>query len=126
MEKERLKKFAFDEFKKQAPPEIAKDEKSLHEFILKDLDEPLLDKLLDEFCQKNPEEFAVLNTFSISDEKLKEITNNIAAAIADGMFEKIKYEQIINHAALEYQKDVMVKNIGDIEDEAIFERGLRD
>ncbi|MFP3041414.1 hypothetical protein LQZ19_06285 [Treponema primitia] len=106
MERETLKKFALDEFKKQAPEEIAKDEKRLHEFILKSINEPLLDKLVDEYCQKNPEEFAVLNVLSISDEKLKEITEKTNTA---GALERIKYIKIINNAGLAYQGDVLTK-----------------
>jgi hypothetical protein len=109
MDKEKLTVFAIAEFQKtmpadEIPQEIAGDEKKISEFILSNVNGPLLDKVVDEFCQKNPEPFAVLNVFSVSDEKLKEIKENIAAAIADGTVERIKYEQVVNHAGLEYKK----------------------
>jgi hypothetical protein len=108
MEREKLKKFAFNEFRKKVPQEIANDEKKWQEFILKNINETLLDKLVDEFCQKNPEEFAVLNPLGFSDEKLKEITENIDAASAAGMLEEIKYKKIINNAGLAYQGEVLL------------------
>ncbi|WP_148257671.1 hypothetical protein [Leadbettera azotonutricia] len=106
MDREKLKKFALDEFKKQAPKEIARDEKSLHEFTLKNINEPLLDKLVDEYCQKNPEEFAVLNVFGVSDEKLKEITEKTDVA---STIERIEYKKIVNNAGLAYQGDILIE-----------------
>jgi hypothetical protein len=133
MEKEKLKQFALDEFRKKYPQpatkspaeETAQDEKASHECTSTNINEPLLDTLVNEFCQNNPEEFAVLNVFSVSDEKLKEIQENIETAIADGTIERITYEQIINHAGLAYQQHVMNGYAADI-DNAISERQLRD
>jgi hypothetical protein len=100
MDKEVLKRFVLDEFKKEVPQEIATDETKVQEFISKNLDDPLLDKLMEEFCAKNPDDEAVLNVFTLSDEEINEINKNTEKAIADGTIKRIKYEQIINHAGL--------------------------
>jgi hypothetical protein len=97
-----LKEFVLKEFKKKIPQETARDEKKVKEFISRNINEPLVDKLVAEFCEMNPMDFAVLNTFKLSDEKLKEIKENIETAIADGTIERIKYEQVVNHAGLAY------------------------
>ena len=81
-------------------------EKLSEEIPLANINEPLVDKLVAEFCEKNPQEFAVLNPFSISDEELKDIKENIKRAIADGIIERLKYEQVVNHAGLTYQYTV--------------------
>jgi hypothetical protein len=91
----KLKEFVLKELQKES-----------NEFVLSTINEPLVDELVAEFCEKNPEEFAVLNTFSVSDEKLKWIKENIGAAIADGTVERIKYEQVVNHAGLACQSAV--------------------
>jgi uncharacterized protein YerC len=109
MEREKLKKIALDEFTEKVPQEIAKNEKKLHEFISKNINEPLLDKLVDEFCKQNPEEFAVLNPLCIiSGEELKEIAEKIDVA---SMVEIIQYEKIINNAGLAYQADILSKSL---------------
>jgi NADP-dependent 3-hydroxy acid dehydrogenase YdfG len=105
MEKEKLRQFAIAEFLKEAPQEIAMDEEKSRNFIAQNINEPLLDKLLDEFCEKNPEEFAVLNPFSLSDEE------NIKRVIPDGIIERLKYEQVVNNAGLAYQTDKMAEYI---------------
>jgi hypothetical protein len=114
MEREKLKKFVFDEFKKEAPWEIAADEEKFREFILKNIDEALLDRLVDEFCAKNPKEFEVLNVFMLSDEQIDEIKKNPGKAIADGTIDRIKYEKIINHAGLAYQKNAIHEQIAQL------------
>jgi geranylgeranyl pyrophosphate synthase len=96
MDNVKLKEFVLKELQNKAK-----------EFGLSTINEPLVDKLVAEFCEKNPDEFAVLNTFGVSDEKSKEITENIATAIADGTIERIKYEQIVNYAGLAYHSAVM-------------------
>ncbi|MDR0585027.1 MAG: hypothetical protein LBG57_11885 [Treponema sp.] len=107
MDNGKLKEFVLMELKKEVPQEIAKDEKKAKEFILSNINEPLVDKLIAEFCEKNPRDMEVLNTFRLSDEKLKESKENIDTAIADGTVERIKYKQIVNHAGLAYQSAVM-------------------
>jgi hypothetical protein len=103
MDNVKLKEFVLKELQNKA-----------EEFGLNTINEPLVDKLVAEFCEKNPEEFAVLNTFGVSDEKSKEIKANIATAIADGTIERIKYEQAVNYAGLAYQSAVMNEYMDEI------------
>jgi pyruvate-formate lyase len=103
MDNVKLKELVLKELQKEVPQEIAKDEKKAKEFIVSTINEPLVDKLVAEFCEKNPQDTEVLNVFNVSDEELKEIKENIAAKIADGTVERIKYEQAINHAGLAYK-----------------------
>jgi hypothetical protein len=117
MEREKLKQFALDEFKKKYPQpatkspaeETAYAERALHECTATNINEPLLDTLVNEFCQNNPEEFAVLNVLSVSDAQLKEITGKSDAEIAAGTIERITYAKIINNAGLAYQEDILSK-----------------
>ena len=88
---------------------------------LANINEPLVDKLVAEFCEKNPEEFAVLNPFSVSDEELKDIKENIKRANADGIVERLEYEQAVNNAGLAYQHEKMAEYIALI-DAAVKER----
>jgi hypothetical protein len=102
----KLKEFVLKELQKNIPEEIAKDEKKEKKSTLSNINEPLVDKLVAEFCEMNPHDWEVLNVFTLSDEKTKEITENIAAAIADGTVERLRYEQAVNEAGLAYQTAV--------------------
>jgi hypothetical protein len=104
MDKEKLKRFALDEFRKKVPRETAADETKLDEFIVKNIDVPLFDKLLEEFCAKNPDDFEVLNTFDFND-----VEQN-----AKETLESIKYKQIINHAGLAYKKKSIDDALGEL------------
>jgi nitroimidazol reductase NimA-like FMN-containing flavoprotein (pyridoxamine 5'-phosphate oxidase superfamily) len=94
MDNVKLKEFVLKELQKE-------------EFIVSNINEPLVDKLVAEFCEKNPHDWEELNVFTLSDEKVKEIRENIAVAVADGTVERIKYEQAVNHAGLAYHTAVM-------------------
>lgn len=94
MDKEELKNLVLEEFKKRVPAEIATDEKRVQEFVSENIDEPLLDKLVEEFCMKNPQDFAVLNTFDFDNaEQNREET-----------VESIKYKTFVNSAGLKYKE----------------------
>ena len=118
MEKERLKRFVLDELKKKVPEEIAADEQKAAEFISKNFDGSLLDRLMDEFCAKNPNDLGVLNVFNLTDEQMDEIRKNPEKAIADGVIDRVKYGQIINHAALAYQSNALIEHINGLPDSA--------
>jgi hypothetical protein len=107
MDKEILRKFVLEEFKKKLPQE--------------NIDEPLMDKLMEEFCRKNPNDMEVLNVFDLTDEEISEINKNPEKAIADGTLTRIEYGQIINHAGLAYRSDEFCKYIDDLPD-SVFER----
>ena len=94
MDNAKLKEFVLKELQKGIPQEIAKDEKKAKEFILSNIDESLVNKLVAEFCEKNPDDFAVLNTFDF----------NNAHENATETPESIKYKLSINHTGLEYKK----------------------
>jgi uncharacterized membrane protein YebE (DUF533 family) len=116
MDNKKLKGFVLKELQKDIPEEIAKDEKKAREFILSNINEPLVDKLVAEFCEKNPYDWEVLNMFTLSDEKTKEIQENIAAAIADGTVERLKYEQAVNEAGLAYHIAVWDEYMDELSD----------
>jgi hypothetical protein len=99
------------ELQKEVPQEIAKDEKKAREFILSTVNEPVVDKLVAEFCEKNPQDFEVLNVFDFSDEELKKTKENIGTETTDGMLEIIKYEQVVNLAGLAYKSAVISEAI---------------
>ena len=111
MEREKLKKFVLDEFKKEAQQKIAAGEKGADEFISENIDGLLLDRLIDEFCAKNPADWEVLNVFRLSDEQANEIKRDPEKAIASGIINRLKYEQIINNAGLAYKKSELDKDI---------------
>jgi hypothetical protein len=86
------------------------------EIPLANINEPLVDKLVGEFCEKNQQEFAKLNTFTFSDERLKEIKANLDKAITDGTIERIEYEQAINHAGVAYLSSKVCEYIAELPD----------
>jgi hypothetical protein len=112
----KLKEFVLKELQKDVPQEIAKDEKKAQECIVTTINEPLIDKLVAEFCEKNPQDLEVLNVFKLNDEELEEIKATIAAGIADrimGTIERLKYKQAVNNAGLAYQSAVLNEKIDD-------------
>ena len=116
MEREKLKIFVLDEFKKEAQQENAAGEKSANENNLQNIDELLLDRLIEEFCAMNPMDLEVLKVFKLSDKQLNEINKDPEKAIASGLINRIKYEQIINHAGLAYQTSEINKYIDSLPD----------
>ena len=108
MDREKLKKFVLAELKKIIPQEIA----------LENINMPLLDKLIEEFCAKNPKDMEVLNVFSPTDEHMDEINKNPEKAIADGLIDRMQYEQIINRAGLAYQSAEVTRMIKELSDMA--------
>ncbi|MFP3041415.1 hypothetical protein LQZ19_06290 [Treponema primitia] len=89
-----LKELLIDELARKVPAEKISDKSKLREFVLANIDKPLVDKLVAEFCGKNPEDFAVLNVFSFND----------AEQNTDETQESIKYKLAINRAGLNYRK----------------------
>jgi hypothetical protein len=94
MDNGKLKELVLKELQKEVPQEIARDEKKAKEFILSNINESLVNKLVAEFCEKNPDDFAVLNTFDF---------NNVHENAAETP-ENIKYKLSVNRAGLEYKK----------------------
>jgi hypothetical protein len=118
MDNVKLKELVLKELQKEAPREIAQDEKKAREFILRTINEPLVDKMIAEFCEMNPQDTEVLNVFKLSDEELERIkaiiAENIDAASANSMIEKFKYEQAINSAGLAYKVAVFDEYIDNL------------
>ena len=97
-----LKEFLIEEFGKEIPSDKIRDGKTLRELVLADMDEPLADILLAEFCEKNPGNMAVINPLEYDP--------------ATETAKSAKYKMMINHAALAYLKkevDSMIKELND-------------
>ena len=100
-----LKELVIEELSKEIPTGKIRDRAKLRELVLANMNETLVDKLVAEFCEKNPEAHAVLNPFDFSDPKQN------AAETA----ESIQYKILVNNAGLAYRKKELGKTIQELE-----------
>ena len=116
MERDKLKTFVMDEFKKDAQKKNATGEGSVNESGKKGIDEALLEKMIDEFCAMNPMDLEVLNVFTISDEQVAKIKQNPGKELTSELIARLEYGQIINNAGLAYKKFELGKFINELSD----------
>jgi hypothetical protein len=96
-----LKELLIKEFSKELPAAKVQDWAALRELVLANMNEPLADKLIAEFCKKNPEPRAVLNPFGF----------NGTEQSATETEESINYKILVNNAGLAYRKKEIEKDI---------------
>ena len=106
MDKIELKELMIAELSKEIPEDEIRDGESLRELVLANMNEPLVDKLIDEFCKMNPEAGAVLNPFDFNDP----IQNAAETA------ESIEYKMLMNKAGLAYRTKEIEKTIQELID----------
>ncbi|GHV94871.1 hypothetical protein AGMMS50293_11910 [Spirochaetia bacterium] len=98
MDKNKLTEFVMNEFREKAPAEFSQDPVKLKTFIYTNIDHELLNKLIDEFCEKNPDDFAVLNPLGVSPDNQDTLSS-------------LKYKKIINNAGLSYQAESLMDTL---------------
>jgi hypothetical protein len=104
MDKNKLAALALMEFEKKAPEEIKNYPEKLKEFLQNYIDRTLLDDLINEFCEKNPNDSYVLNPLTVS----KNAGESIIA---------LEYKKIINRAGLSYRADELIEQLQNLSDE---------
>jgi hypothetical protein len=95
-----LKEFLIEELSKKIPADKIRDGATLRELVLADWNDPLVNKLIAEFCEMNPEVGAVLNPFGFKDAEQNALET----------VESLEYKMCVNHAGHAYQK----KELGEI------------
>ena len=100
-----LKELVIEELSKTIPAGKIQDSAKLRELVLANMNEALVDKLVAEFCEMNPEAHAVLNPFDFTDPKQN----------ASETAESIQYKMIVNNAGLAYRRKEIGKTIQELE-----------
>jgi hypothetical protein len=96
MDKNELTTLILMEFENKISKELKNNPKGIKEFLQNNIDQTLLGDLINEFCEKNPGNFDVLNPLTISKDANETITS-------------LEYKKIINNAGLAYQCDELTK-----------------